>query len=192
MTPRTYRRTMMKGLGGVLAGVGGVLSAVAGGARAAPAVRNTRFRAADAECTSRDEGATVTCRGRTVRVSGTMIVPDPCHDGVLRTVEHDRESGEFRIVVGAEPTDGFCVQCVAAIDYEFTAMVDGCLERVVVYHEGGEDRREITTAPCNRSAPHHVRLSSESDPGVRNPLRHRTESTGHTGGQHPSFAPWQR
>ncbi|WP_336363903.1 hypothetical protein [Halalkalicoccus salilacus] len=152
MTSRTNRRTVMKGLGGALAGVGGVLSAVAGGVRAASGVENTRFRAGDAECTSRDEGATVTCRGRTVRVSGTIIVPDPCHDGVLRTVEHDRESGVLRIVVGAEPTGGFCVQCVAAIDYEFTATLDECLERVVVCHEGGEERREITTAPCNRSA----------------------------------------
>lgn len=66
---------------------------------------------------------------------------------MLRTAEHDRESGAFRIVVGAEPTDGFCVQYVAAIDYEFTATIGGCPERVVVYHEGGEERKEITTVP---------------------------------------------
>lgn len=153
MTRRTNRRTVMKGLGGALAGVGGVLSAAAGSVRAAPGVENARFRADDAECTSRDEEATVARRGRTVRVSGTMIVPDPCHDGVLRTAEHDRESGVFRIVVGAEPTDGFCVQCVAAIDYEFTATVDGCPERVVVYHEGGDERKEITTVSSTRAGP---------------------------------------
>lgn len=147
MTRRTDRRTVMKGLCGALVGVGGALSAVAGGVRAAPGVGSTRFRADDAECTSRNEEATVTRRGRTVRGSGTMIVPDPCHEGVLRTAEHDRESGAFRIVVGAEPTDGFCVQCVAAIDYEFTATIDGCPERVVVYHEGGDERKEITTVP---------------------------------------------
>lgn len=152
MTPQIDRRTVVKGLGGTLVGLGGMTASVAGDTMATPRITKTWFHADDAECTNQDDDeATVARKGRTIRVAGTIIVPDPCHDAVLRTAEYDQESEEFQIVIGAERTDGFCIQCLAASDYELTArIVDGYPERVVVYHEVGDERKKITAVSCDR------------------------------------------
>ena len=152
MTPQMDRRTVVKCLGGTLVGLGGMTASVAGDTTATPRITKAWFHADDAECTNQDnDEATVACKGRTIRVAGTIAVPDPCYDAVLRTAEYDRESEEFQIVIGAERTDGFCIQCLAASDYELTARIgNGYPERVVVYHEVGDERKKITAASCDR------------------------------------------
>lgn len=150
MKPRTNRRTVIKGIGGTIVGIGGAITTAAEETTPASDDVDTTFHAGDAECTSRtDHEATVSCWGQTVRAEGTIVVPDPCHDAVLRTAEYSREREDLRVVVGAAPTGEVCVQCLAAIDYEVTVTVeDGAPGTVSVHHGDGAEQTTVAEHRC--------------------------------------------
>jgi hypothetical protein len=129
----------------------GIVSTAAG--CPAPSVADTTLSAGEGDCGTEDaERADAAYGEAVVRVDGTFVAPDPCHDLAVADVTYDGKRRTARIVVAATPGDA-CVQCVGAIDYEATVAYEHDFpDRVVVVHRSGDHERRVAAATWNADA----------------------------------------
>ena len=101
---------------------------------------DTSFSAAEGTCGSSDaDDASVRYDGESVRVTGTVSMPDPCREVKLSKARYDAEKSTLFLSVEVQPADpaATCVACVGVRDYEATATFEADLpDRVVVRHAG--------------------------------------------------------
>ena len=118
-----------------------------------PSVVDTSLSVGEGDCGNEDdEGVVVGYGDELVRVQGTFVAPDPCHDLAVANVAYDPKQRTARVVVEGTPGDA-CVQCVGAIDYEATVTyADDFPDRVVVVHRSADDERQVATAAWNADA----------------------------------------
>jgi hypothetical protein len=129
----------------------GVISTAAG--CFGPSVVDTSLSAGEGDCGNEDDENVVAGYGdEVVRVEGTFVAPDPCHELALADVAYDPKQRTARVVVEATSGDA-CVQCVGAIDYEATVTYEEDFpDRVVVVHRSGDEERRVATAAWNADA----------------------------------------
>lgn len=125
-------------------------------APAEPTIKGTGTASWNTACrsSSDEESAEVTfLRDESrVRVQGSVVLPDPCHEAVLGdgwSVDDAYENGVLVVPVGAAEKEdaGACSQCTAITDYGISVdFEDGVPATVRVDHVTTGDRRTITTA----------------------------------------------
>ncbi|NHN42544.1 hypothetical protein G9C85_13030 [Halorubellus sp. JP-L1] len=112
---------------------------------ARPEVASTSVDATNRGCASDDEDtATIAYDGERVRVDGTFVASNPCHELAIADAGYDEKSRTATLVLDATAPDGeACQDCVGAIEYAANIKYDRDLpEEVVVVHrdiDGAED-----------------------------------------------------
>ena len=119
-----------------------------------PELADTSFSATEGTCGSSDaDDATVRYDGETVRVTGTISMPDPCRGVTLSKARYDDAKSTLFLTVEVQPADpaATCIACIGVRDYEATATFDVDLpDRVVVRH-AGTDRETAVVARAVRN-----------------------------------------
>lgn len=142
-------------LAAAAAGLAGCVGDDAGGsapptsARRGPTVVDRSLTPGGSSCANSETGtASVAFANATVRVTGTLVTPTPCHGAELRAAAYDPQADELRVVVApAAPTTDACVQCLGAREYEATVRFEGGLPgRVVVVHDRSGGERTVAEA----------------------------------------------
>jgi len=129
----------------------GVISTAAG--CPGPSVVDASLSAGEGDCGTEDDEQAVAGYGdEVVRVEGTFVAPDPCHELAVAEVAYDPKQRTARVVVEGTSGDA-CVQCVGAIDYEATVTYEGDFpDRVVVVHRSADSERRVASAAWNADA----------------------------------------
>lgn len=105
-----------------------------------PAVTGSSIERTDNGCASGDAGYASTSTDDdtlTVTFSGRVTTNNPCYQPTLERTTYDAEADRLTIVVGTEPEDGTCVECVGYVDFSGTVEFEGGVpDDVEVVHDG--------------------------------------------------------
>lgn len=103
-----------------------------------PAVAESQLEVTETGCAGGDQEApTVRAREETLQISGTIQVPNPCHEAAIERVDYTGETDTLsvRITQTEPPGDQACIECVGAVEYEAELeLMNGYPGTVVVEH----------------------------------------------------------
>jgi len=119
---------------------------------ARPEVATTNVDVTDRGCaTDSDASATLAYDGERVRVDGTFIASNPCHELSIATATYSDERRTATVVVDATHPDKACQDCIGALDYQATVDFDHDLpDHVHLHHRDADgDTERVATASRN-------------------------------------------
>lgn len=120
-----------------------------------PEVASTNVDVDDRGCAGGGEDtATVAYDGERVRVDGTFVASNPCHELSIADARYSAKSGTATVVLDAtHPEDQACLDCVGAISYRATVVFERDLpDHVAVHHRGAAgDTVRVATATRNEN-----------------------------------------
>jgi hypothetical protein len=105
----------------------------------AVSVGDTSIETLSTGCGGGDSAGTaeLVADGPRVEFSGALVTSDPCHEATVEEAKYDSDSGALTVVLGAEPTEEVCTDCVGAVEFEGAVALEGGLpDRAVLEYDG--------------------------------------------------------